>query len=152
MAEGLKKILTEDTTKALKAGDKLKLSVLRLILSDVKNKEFEKRNPLQDKELCNILRSMANRYKDAIPKFKAGGREDLVKKEEEELKIVLSYLPEEMPLEEINNIISAVIEEQGATSMKEMGAVMKQVVEQVSGRADNKLVSDIVRQKLGARK
>ena len=148
MAEGLKKILTEDATKALKAGNKVKLLVLRLILSEVKNKEFEKRNDLQDKELCNILRSMANRYKDAIPKFKAGGREDLVKKEEEELKIVQSYLPEEMPLEELNKIIIKVIEEQGAASMKEMGAVMREVTQQVSGRVDNKLISDIVRQKL----
>ena len=148
MAEGLKKILTEDAVRALKEGQKLKLSVLRLLLSEIKNREFEKRKALEDKELCNILRSMANRYRDAIPKFKAGGREDLVKKEEEELKILESYLPEQISREEIDNIINGVIDETGVASIKDMGMVMRSAIERVNGRADNKLISDIVRQKL----
>lgn len=148
MAEGLKKILSEDSARALKEGDKIKLSVLRLILSEIKNKEFEKRNTLQDNELYSILRSMSNRYRDAISKFRKGGRSDLVEKEENELRIVESYLPKQMSSEQVNNLIEEAIREVGASSMKDMGKVMKLAIEKASGRADNKVLSDIVRQKL----
>jgi uncharacterized protein YqeY len=145
----MEKELNEKLKEALKAGDKTKISTVRLVLSEIKNKKIaEKAEELDDEKTTAIIQKKARQHKESIEQFKKAGREDLVKKESEELAILEEYLPEQISEEELEKIVSESIAQTKATSMKDMGAVMKDVMSRTQGQADGKAVSEIVKKKL----
>ena len=144
----LKERLKEDMKAALKAKDKEKLSVIRMLQALIKNAEIDKRGELTDEEIVSLLMKYAKQRRESIELYEKGGRQDLVEKERRELQIVESYLPKQMSEEEIRELVKKVIEEVGATSPKDMGKVMQAVMPKVKGRADGSVVNKIVRELL----
>ena len=144
----LKEQLTEEMKTAAKAKDKLKLSTIRMVRSEIKNREIALRHELNDDEVLKLLGTMVKQRKDSISQFKKGGREDLAAKEELELGILGVYLPEPMNVAEIENIVKTVIAETGASGKKDMGRVMQAVMARVAGRADGKEVNRMVSSQL----
>ena len=136
--------IADDLKEALKAGDKSKLSVLRLVKSAMKNKEIEKRASLTDEDVHAILRSFVKRSRESIGQFSKAGRTELVEKEKEELSILQGYLPEQLEEDELRKIIKDIIEETGASGPGDMGKAMKSVMAKVKGQADGRLVNRIV--------
>ncbi len=134
--------------KAQKAKDALRLSVIRLLRAAIKNQEIEKRAPLDDQEVTAVITSQVKRRKEAIEQYQAAGRQDLAGKEEEEMKILQTYLPQQMSQEEISQKVAEAIAATGAQSMKDLGKVMSHLMPQVSGRADGKLVNQLVKARL----
>jgi hypothetical protein len=146
----LKTRLGEDYRTALRAGDKLKVSVVRLLTALIKNREVEKRAALTDDEILQAVTSSCKQRQEAILQYRQGGRQDLVDKETAELAILRAYLPAPLGPEELRALAQAAIREAQATSPKEMGKVMTLLMPQVTGRADGKAVSALVRELLGA--
>jgi uncharacterized protein YqeY len=144
----LKEQLKEDMKAALKAKDKEKLSVIRMLQSLIKNAEIDKRGELTDEEIISLLMKYAKQRRESIELYEKGGRQDLVEKERRELQIVESYLPKQMSEEEIRELVAKVIEEVGASSPKDIGKVMQAVMPKVKGRADGSTVNKIVRELL----
>lgn len=143
--------LTEDLKKALKTGQKDALSVIRLIKSAVKNKEIEKGGVLNDEEIYGVLMSLVRQWKDSIEQFSMGGRQDLVEKEKIELSIIQSYLPQQLTEGELEEIIKDAIKEVSASGLGDMGKIMKSVMAKVKGKADGRLVSELVKKALVAK-
>jgi uncharacterized protein YqeY len=144
----LKGTLTEDYKKAMKAGDKIKVSTIRLVLAGVKNEEINKRDELTEDELLTVLAREARKRKESIEEFGKGGRQDLVDKEKSELSIIESYMPEQLSEDEVSDMIDKVIKEVGATSGADLGKVMGKLMPLLKGKADGKKVNQIVRQRL----
>jgi len=142
----LKTRLTEDFKSALRSGEKLRVSVLRLLTALIKNREVEKRGPLTDAEVLQAILTSCKQRQEAIEQFKRGGRQDLVEREAAELLILQSYLPQPLTSEELQAMVSEAIREAQATSLKEMGKVMGVLMPKVTGRADGKVVSTLVRE------
>ncbi len=142
--------ISADYKEALKAGDKNRVSVLRMIKSSMKYKEIEKKAPLTDEEVQAILMSSVKRAKESIEQFSKAGREDLVNKEKEEMLVVQEYLPKQLGEDELRKIVKAVIAEEGASGPKDTGKVMKSAMARLKGQADGKLVSKIVKELLEA--
>jgi hypothetical protein len=142
--------ITNDLKEALKSGDSRRVSVLRMVKAAIKNKEIEKRASLQDEDIINVLKSFVKRANESIEQFSKAGRTELVQKEKEELTVVQSYLPEQLSEEEIRVIIKDVINETGATSLKDMGKVMKAVMARGKGQIDGKLANTLVKEMLEA--
>ena len=140
--------LAEDYRAALRAGDKLKVSVIRLLTALIKNREVEKRAPLTDAEVMQAISSSCKQRQDSIEQYRQGGRQDLVDKETAELIILQSYLPQPFTAEELEELVRAAIQEAQAASPKEMGKVMTLLKPKVTGRADGKVVSALVREML----
>ncbi len=140
--------LSDDLKTALKGGDKDRLSVIRMAKAAVKNREIEKKDPLNDEEVCGVLMSLARRAKDSIEQFSKGGRQELADKEERELAIIQAYLPRQLSADEIRGIVKDVIQEAGAAGPGDMGKVMKSVMSKVKGQADGRLVSELVKEAL----
>jgi uncharacterized protein YqeY len=146
---GLRDQIDVDIKGAMKSGAKDKVSALRMLSAALKNKQIDKRAPLTDGEVVDTVRSLIKQRKDSIEQFAKGGRQDLVDKETSEVVILEVYLPQQMAREEIEKIVREVIGQTGAQSAKDMGKVMKALVPLLAGRADNKLVSELVKQSLG---
>ena len=144
----LKARLQQDLEAALKAGRKLEVSTLRLLLSAVKNREVEKRGQLTEPEFLQVIVKESSQRRDAIQQFRQGGREDLVLKEEAELQILEKFLPKALTPEELSAKVREAIAATGASSVKDMGKVMAYLMPEVAGRADGKIVSQIVKQEL----
>ncbi len=145
--------IQKDMTQAMKAREERRLSTLRMVKTALKNKEIEKRGPLDDKEAQQVLSTLIKQRKDSIEQFSKGGRQDLADKEQAEIAIIEGYLPRALGDEEITGTVRATIAEMGAPSMKDMGSVMKNVMAKLAGaRVDGKLVSDIVKRELLAQK
>ena len=144
----LKVRLAEDYRAALRSGDKLKVSVIRLLTALIKNREVEKRAPLTDAEVMQAISSSCKQRQDSIDQYRQGGRQDLVDKETAELHILQSYLPQPFTAEELEELVRAAIQEAQAASPKEMGKVMTLLMPKVTGRADGKVVSALVREML----
>ncbi len=141
--------IKQDYIQAMKDKDGRKVTTLSFLRAQIKNASIEKKTEaLSDVEIIAIIKKQVKQRLDAIAQFEKGGREDLVEKEKMEVEILKTYLPEEMPLQELEAIINEIIQQTGAMSMKDMGKVMKEVLPKVAGRADSKTVSDIVRKKL----
>ena len=140
--------LLAEMNKAAKARDRIKLSTIRLIRSAIKNKEIEKRKPLEDEEILKVISSMIRQRGESIQLFRKGGREDLVKKEEAELMILQSFLPEQLSEEQIKKLIDEILKETEATTFKDMGKVMRTLMPKIAGRADGAKVNQMVREKL----
>ena len=145
----MEKNIQEALKEALKSGQKVKVSALRMLISEIKNRKIADRvEELDDEKVIGIIQKMVRRHEESIEKFTEGGRDDLVSKETEEMSIVEKYLPEQIPEEELRRIIFGSIERTGATSVKDMGKVMKDVIGSVKGRADGKTINRIIREKL----
>ena len=146
---GLKEKIMADMKEAMKAKDTAKVSTLRLLLSEIKNREIDKRGELADDEVIAVIQKAVKQRKESIEQYEKAGRSELVEKEKRELEILESYLPQPLTEEELDALIDETIKEVGATSVKDMGKVMKAIMPKVRGRADGKLVDQKVREKLG---
>ncbi len=144
----LKVRLMEDLKESLRAGDKLRTSVIRLLTAVIKNREVEKRGPLTDAEVLQAISSSVKQRQDSIEQFHQGGRQDLVDKETAELGILQSYLPSPLTAEQLADLVQTAIRESGAASPRDMGKVMAVLMPKVTGRADGKVVSTLVREML----
>lgn len=134
----------------MKSGDRVAVAAIRLSLSEIKNAVIDKRRPLEDNEVVNILRSGVKKRQESIEMFAKGGRQDLVEKETAELKVMERFLPAGLPAAELEVLVDAAIAESGAASMKDIGKVMKAVLPKVAGRADGAEINKLVRAKLPA--
>ncbi len=141
--------LNEDMKTSLKAGDKLRLSTVRMLISELKNERIAQGADLDDVSQRKVLASYAKRRKEAIEAARAGGREDVATKEQLEYDITMSYLPKQLTDDEMRAIVKKHIDAAGAAGAGAFGAVMKSVMAEVGGQADGKLVSAMVRELLG---
>ena len=144
----LKARLTEDLKSALRSGDKLRTSVIRLLTALIKNREVEKRGPLTDAEVIQAVSASCKQRQEAIEQYRQGGRQDLVDKETAELAILQSYLPAALSPDELQTLVREAIRDSQAASPREMGKVMALLMPKVTGRADGKIVSALVREML----
>lgn len=146
----LKAQLKSDTVAAMKAGDKPRLSTIRLISAAIKQREIDERIELDDTAVLAVLDKMAKQRRDSITQFEKAGRNDLVEIEVFELDIIQSYLPQALSDEEIEQLIESTIAATGAAGMRDMGKVMGQLKPQLQGRADMGAVSAKLKARLNA--
>jgi uncharacterized protein YqeY len=145
----LKEKIGHDYNEALKARDERRLSALRLLRTEAKKREVSgQKKELTDVEVTEIISSLAKQRRESIRLFAEGGRQDLVEKEEAELKFLLAYLPEALTPAELEELVKEVIRETQASGPKDQGKVMKAIMPRVTGRADGKAVSENVKQAL----
>ena len=145
----LNKQIVADLTAAMKAQDAAKMSTLRMVKAAMMNRPIEKGSELDDEEMQKLLRSLVKQRRDSIEQYEKAGRQELVDKEQAEINLIETYLPKAASQEEIEQIIAGVIAETGATSMKDMGKVMKAAQAALAGKnADGRLVSEVVKAKL----
>jgi uncharacterized protein len=144
----LKAEIQEAVKTAMKSGDKIALSTLRLLLSAIHNEEIQQRRELTAAEIQKTIATLAKQRNESIVLFRQGGREELAQKEEAELRILQKYLPPALSEQELRGLIRQSIEEVGAHGPEDLGRVMKQVMPRVSGRSDGKHVNDLARELL----
>ena len=137
--------ITQDLKKAIKSKDELRVSCLRMLKASIKNKEVEMGHPLKDEEIQSIISSSIRKSKEAASEFVKGDRHDLAAKEEDEIKILYAYLPEQLTPAEIEKTLKEIIAELSASSVKEMGKVMKIAMSRFAGKAQGKEVSEIAK-------
>lgn len=142
---GLKEELESDLKQALRNKDEPRKTTLRLALAAIKNAEIAKRGQLDENELTAVVSQQAKQRRESVAQFAAGGRQDLVAQEEEELKILMDYLPPQLSEEKIRSQALEVIEQVEATSLAQMGDVMRVLMPQLKGKADGQVVSAIVK-------
>lgn len=140
--------IDQDMKKALKAGEKERLTVLRGLKSELKYRQIDKADELSDDDAVAVLSSSAKKRRESIEQFQKAGREDLVQKEKSELAIITSYLPEQLSEEKLRQIISEAIAESEADSPQKVGLVMKIVMPKIKGQADGKLVNKLAMEML----
>ncbi len=144
----------KDMTAAMRAREELRLSTLRMVKAAFKNKEVEKRGPLDEKEALAVLGTLIKQRKDSIEQFTRGGRQELADKEAAEIRIIESYMPRAAGEDEIVGTVRAAIAEMGSPTMKDMGSVMKNAMARFAAagsRVDGKLVSEIVKRELSGK-
>ena len=146
----LREQLNADKKEAMKAREagKLRLSVIRMVWANISNLEIEKKRELTEEEIADVIAKEVKMRKDSIEEFKKGNRADLVEQAEQEVAVLMPYLPQQMSEEEVRQVVADTIAEVGAASVKEMGKVMSALMPKVKGRADGKLVNTIVRELL----
>jgi len=137
--------LTEDYKAAMKSGDAPRRDILRSLRAALKSATIEKRDALTEDEALAVLTRQAKQRRESIEQFGLGGRDDLVQKEAADLLVIESYLPQQMDRAEIEELARTIIAEVGATSVRELGQVMKALMPRTQGRADGKLVNEVVR-------
>ena len=148
---GLPEQIQKDMVEAMRGRQEPRLSTLRMVKSALKNKEIEKRGPLEEKEVLAVLSTLIKQRKDSVEQFTKGNRPELAAKESEEIKIIEGYLPQAASQEEITAAVRGVIAEMGAPTMKDMGTVMKNAMAKFAAggvRADGKQVSEAVKREL----
>jgi hypothetical protein len=145
----LKARILDDMKAAMKAGDKSRLAVIRLISAALKQKEVDERITLSDADVIAVLDKMGKQRRESIEQYKAAGRADLAEQEGFELEVIQSYLPAPLSDAEIDALIAEAVAATGATSVREMGAVMGKLRPQVQGRADMTQVSARIKSALG---
>lgn len=147
----LKDQITADMIAAMKAKDAERTSTLRMIKAAITNREKDGGADVTDEDVLKLLRSQVKQRRDSVEQYEKGGRQDLADKEKAEIVIIEAYLPQAASQEEIDEAVTAAISDTGASSMKEMGAVMKAAMARLAGKnADGKMVSDVVKAKLSA--
>ena len=146
----LKGQITADMKAAMKAGDKDRLKVVRLILAAIKQVEVDKRIEIDDAGVLGVLTKMVKQRRDSVEQFEKGNREDLAKIERDEIAVLDDYMPEQLSAEELTAMVDEVIQATGAESIRDMGKVMGQIKARASGRADMGAVSATVKERLGA--
>jgi uncharacterized protein YqeY len=145
----LKERIVKDMTAAMKSREAARLSTLRMVKAAVQNREIEKGEPLTDDETAKLLQSLVKQRRDSVEQYEKAGRAELAEKERAEIAVIEEYLPQAASREEIERAVSEAIAETGATSLKEMGAVMKAAMSRLAGRnADGRTVNEMVKQKL----
>jgi len=145
----LKEKIAKDLNEALKQKDDRKLSALRLLRAEIKKREVSgQRKELSEAEVIEALQTLVKQRRESIRLFQEGKRQDLVEKEEAELQVLLTYLPQPLSPTEIGTILEQVIDETQATGLKDLGKVMKAVMARVAGKAEGKTVSEMVKQRL----
>jgi uncharacterized protein YqeY len=146
----LREQLLADMNQALKSGDKIALGAIRLLRVQIHEEEKQKKRPLTDEEIAEIGFQAIRKRRDAIEQFQRGNRQDLVDKEETEIKVVERYLPARMGEAELRGLVTEAIRETGATQPKDLGKVMGRLMPKVKGKADGGEVNRIVRELLAA--
>ena len=148
----LQEKIQNDIAEAMRSKDSLRLSVLRMMKTAVKNKEIEKMKPLEEPEVLAVFNMLVKQRKDSIDQFRKGGREELAQKEEAEIKIIEEYLPAAASEEDVRSAIQEAIRESGATSMKDMGKVMAATKAKLAGKTiDGGRVSQLVKEQLSGK-
>jgi len=142
------KKITDDLKEAMKAKDKLRVSCLRMLKASMKNKSVEKGDKLKDDEIQGIITSLIRKGKEASTEFRKAVREDLADKEDQEIKILVSYLPEQLTPDEIEHILKEIIAECAASSLKDLGIIMKAAMARMAGKAQGREVNEIARKLL----
>lgn len=142
--------ISEDFKIALKAQDGLRVSILRVLRTALKNKQVELRRPLEDEDVVRVITTLVKQARDSIEQYRNGGRNDLTDKEQAESVVLESYLPQQLSDEELKAVILQVVSETGAAGMKDMGKVMKAAMPKVAGKADGKKVNEMVKSLLSA--
>ena len=146
----LKGRIQEDVKSAMRAHERERLAALRLVTAAIKQKEVDERVELGDEQVLAVLDKMVKQRRESLEQFNQAGREDLAAKEQFELDLILSYQPEPLAEDELNELIRSTIAELGASSIRDMGAVMSALRGQVQGRADMKAVSQAVKTQLAS--
>ncbi|MBN1849847.1 MAG: GatB/YqeY domain-containing protein [Deltaproteobacteria bacterium] len=141
--------ITEDLTMAIKAKDEIRLSSLRMLKSDLKNRQVEKGQDLTDAEIQSAVSSLIRKGRDAAKEFRKGHREDLAVKEEREIEVYHAYLPQQLESSEIEKILKETISELSAEGSKDLGRVMKTAMARMAGRAQGQEVNEIAKRLLG---
>lgn len=143
--------LTEDMKTAMKAGpaSKVRLDTIRFLRSALKNVEIDKKAPLTDEDVLGVITKQVKQLKDSIDEFQKAGRSDLVEKAQAEVAVLSDYLPQQMSEAEVRDLARQIITEVGAQGPKDMGKVMGPLVARTKGRADGKLVNQVVKELLG---
>lgn len=144
----LKQKLQEDLKSSMKNKDAIKKSVITLIRSSIKQYEVDNRVELQDDEIVDLIAKQLKQTRDSREEFAKAGRDDLVSKAEAEIEVLKEYLPQQLSEEELNEIVISTISEVGATSMKDMKKIMTSIMSKVKGRADGKLINELVKKNL----
>src|SRR5690349_9654585 len=150
LSEQIQKVITT----AMKARDEQRLSCLRMVKTALKNREIEKMAPLDDKEAQQVLTTLIKQRKDSVEQFTKGGRQEMADKEAAEITLIETYMPKAATEDQVVAGVKGVIAEMGTPTMKEMGAVMKNVMGRFAGagiRVDGKLVSDVVKRELSGK-
>jgi uncharacterized protein YqeY len=140
--------LNEDMKQAMKSQDKFKLSVIRMVRSSIKNLEIDLKRTLDDNEVLDVLSREIKQRKDSLQEFEKAGRDDLANNLKVELVILADYQPQQLTEEEVKTIVQQTIQQVGASSKADMGKVMTALMPQVKGRADGKIVNQLVQQLL----
>ncbi|RLB10588.1 MAG: GatB/YqeY domain-containing protein [Deltaproteobacteria bacterium] len=146
--ESLLNRINKDLKKAMKEKDAVRLSCLRMLKTAIKRLQVEKTRELKDDEIVGIIQSLIKKGKEAVEDFKKGGRNDLAEKEEKEIGIFYEYLPKQLTFQEMEKIVQEVISELKATSIKDLGKVMKKAMARIGGRAQGKDVSEVAKRLL----
>jgi len=141
--------LNEDMKQAMKSQDKFKLSVIRMVRSTIKNSEIDLKRTLDDNEVLDVLTREIKQRKDSLQEFEKAGRDDLAASLQAELVILTEYMPQQLSEEEVKAIVQQTIQQVGASSKADMGKVMTALMPQVKGRADGKVINQLVQQLLG---
>jgi len=146
---GLREQVLEDIKTAMKSKEADRLSAIRFLQAAIKNKEIEVRpNTITEDEVIGVIKKLVKQRRDSIEEFSKAGRTDLADKEKFELGVLETYLPAQMSNDQVAKIVDDVIKATGANSMKQMGAVIKEVIAKTGGTADGKVISDLVKSKL----
>jgi uncharacterized protein YqeY len=140
--------LTNDMKQAMKDKDKLKLSVIRMVKSAVKNEEINQGKELSDDEVLTVLTRELKQRRDSLQEFEKAGRDDLAASARDEINVLMEYMPAQLSEEEIRALVNEAIQQTGASSKKDMGKVMGALMPKVKGRADGALVNKIVQESL----
>jgi len=146
----LKNQITEDMKSAMKAGDKDRLKVVRLIMAAIKQVEVDSRSELDDAGVLGVLEKMVKQRRDSVEQFERGGRDDLATAERAEIEVLQAYLPEPLSAAELAALVDEIIAATGAESIRDMGKVMGQIKAKAAGRADMGAVSSTVKERLNA--
>lgn len=145
----IRETIMNDVKTAMREKDSLKLNTLRFLQAAIKNREIEMRpDPITSDDVMSVLKKLVKQRKESIDQYKAASRQDLVDQETSELKILEAYLPAAMSRDQVEALVTQVIAQLGAKTVKDMGPVMKEVIAKSQGTADNKLVSEIIKAKL----
>lgn len=140
--------LTDDMKQAMRNKDKLKLSVIQMVRAALKNAEIQVRKELDEQEVMEVISRELKQRRDSLQEFKNAGRTDLIEQVEAEIEVLIGYLPKQLTEEEVREIVSETVKEVGASTKADMGKVMAALMPKVKGKADGKLVNQIVQQYL----
>lgn len=142
--------IQNDMKTAMKEGNPLKLGVIRMLISEIKKREIDKRIKMEPDEIFKTIQSLIKQRLDSVEAFTKGGRPELAEKEQQEIAVLKAYLPAQMSNEEVEAIVVAAIAESGAKTPADVGKVMKIALAKTGGRADGKLVNELARKKLSS--
>jgi uncharacterized protein len=149
MSSTLRDKIMEDVKTAMKNKESERLGAIRFLQAAIKNKEIEVRpNAITEQDVLSVIKKMAKQRKDSISEYEKAGRQDLADKEKFELTVIEQYLPQQMSEEQVKQIVEQVVAEKNAADIKQMGAVIKEVMARTAGQADGKMISELVKAKL----